>query len=365
MIADFLEPFWESLFEKTGVFGIFLASFAPIILILILLIIIAAVIGLFKYGKRKKLIKMYEKAMDLEVDCRYDEAWALLKKYIKKAPPSEDVYYHIGMFCLSAKEDGWNYSKGDARPSYWFEKAAAMGHKAAKYQLLKIKFRESFPTDIIGSIKIIREIRELASKGLPEAEKFLKKTEEELKKKAEAGIIGKHEVFSVLGDSIQQLLLAEEYYKQKKNKESYSLIILSAENGNPDAQLMIAEIYLRGSTDKIIKKNPQKAVEFYKKAFAAGKTDAAIALGELYYMGEGCEKNILEAANYFAKAADEGDASAAHNAAICYQNYAVECADRKGLKNPVDRKLDGDYMRNMIKSIAYAKKAEELGYKEN
>ena len=364
MIADFLEPFWEALFEKTGVFGIFLATLAPIIFILVLLIIVAAVIGIFKYGKRKRLIKMYEKALDLEVDCRYDEAWALFKKYVKKAPPSEDVYYHIGMFCLSAKEDGWKYSKGDARPSYWFEKSAAMGHKAAQFQLLKIRFRENFPADIVMSAKIIREIKELAEKGLPEAKKFLQKTKEELEKKVSAGIMDKNEVNSIFGDSFSQMYLAKTYAEQNKMKESYNLITLSAENGNPDAQYMVADLYLRGTQDKIIEKNPKKAVEWYKKAADRENIDAMIALGELYYVGKGCEKDLLQSAKYFAKAADEGNASAAHNAAICYQNYAFECAERKGLTKPMEKKLDHDYMVNMIKGLKYEKRAEELGYKE-
>jgi TPR repeat protein len=269
------------------------------------------------------------------------------------------------MFCLSAKEDGWKYSKGDARPSFWFEQAASMGHKTAKFQLLKIRFRENFPADIIECAKIIKEIRELASKGLPEAENYLQKTEEELKKKAEAGIIGKNEAFSVLGDSVQQMYLAITYAEQNKMKESYNLVTLSAENGNPDAQLMLGLFYMRGTEDGIISKNPKEAVKWFKKASAAGKNDATIALGELCYVGLGCEKDLLEAANYFAKAADAGDASAANNAAICYKKYAFECAERKGLKNPVDRKLDRDYLRYMIRAMTYEQKAEELGYKEN
>ena len=77
MLADFLEPFWEALFEKTGVFGIFLAAAAPVILIIVLILIIFAFYSLFKVAKKKRLEKIYHEARYLEYRERYDEAWEL------------------------------------------------------------------------------------------------------------------------------------------------------------------------------------------------------------------------------------------------------------------------------------------------
>lgn len=366
MIADFLEPFWEFLFEKTGVFGLFIASFSPVILIVLLLLIIVVTVRIFGSSKKKNLHKIYEKAMNLEVDCRYNEAWKLYTKYAKKAPPSAEAFYHMGMFCISAKEDGWEYSKGDARPSYWFEKAAAYGHNPAKFQLLKIEFGKNFSSDLLECAKIIKEIKKPSLIRLPEAARFLTETEELLFKKADAGIIEKNEALSVLGNSENQFLLAKGLLKQKKDKDAIGWLIFSADNGYVDSQLVIADLYRVGGRDNLVRKDPQKAFEYFKKAADNGNGKAATALGEMYYTGEGCEKNLLEAARSFAKAADnDKNPTSAHNAAVCYYQYANECVDKKGITDPIDRKLDGQFMTYTMSGNEYSELARKLGYKKS
>lgn len=365
MLADFLEPFWKALFEKTGVFGLFIASFAPIILIVLALLIIAVVLGIFMAIREKILERMYNKALYLEYRCRYDEAWKLFKKYAKRAKPSAEVFYHIGMFCDSAKKNGWEYCKGDARPSYWFERAGAMGYKAAECENLKIRFYKNFPSNLLESAKIFKEIDELFRKNIPEAKDALDEVVQAIDKKKEAGVISDIEKGAVLGRSYSQMVLSENLIKQKKDKESLEWLAFSAESGNTEAMCMMANFYRCGSWDDIIKKNPRKAFEYYKKAAENGSAEAKVALGEMYYLGEGCEKNILEAARSFAKAADEDkNPSAAHNASICYYQYANECVDKKGITDPLDRKLNGKYMTYSIQGTIYADLAEKLGYVE-
>lgn len=342
------------------------SSSAPFIFIFIILLIILFVFIVSKRSDAGNLHAMYEKAMDLEVDCRYDEAWKLYTKYAKKAAPSAEAFYHMGMFCVSAKLFGWEYSKDDANPSFWFKKAAEMGHEPAKFQLLKIEFSEKFSTDLLKCAKIFENIKDFADNGLPEAARFVKDTEEELIQKVNEGTLDNDEVLSVLGNSENQFLLAKKRMEQNKNREAYDWMLLSAENGNPRAQFMVALFYRKGSEDGLIQINPNLAFEWYKKAEKGGYYKASVALGEMYYTGEGCEKNLLDAAESFAKAADnDNNPTAAHNAAICYYKYASECTDKKGITDSVNRKLDSDYIAYMNCSNKYTKLAEKLGYKKH
>ena len=144
MLISVFGQFQNVFFEKTETFGIFITSFAPIILIALLVLIAVFVITGSKSRKKQNLNKILEKAKDLEVDCRYSEAWDFFLKYEKKAEPSAEIYFHMGMFCLSAKDEKIEGLKGNCDPAFWFEKAASMDHSRAKFYLLKLKFLENF-----------------------------------------------------------------------------------------------------------------------------------------------------------------------------------------------------------------------------
>ena len=366
MLADFLEPFWEALFEKTGVFGIFLAAAAPVILIIVLILIIFAFYSLFKVAKKKRLEKMYHEARYLEYRERYDEAWELYKKYVKKTKPSAEVCYHIGLLCASAiaKDCEWGAHEKDANPSYWFNIAKAMGYSDAETPILKIKFSENFPSDLLECAKITKSVKELCKKQIPEANELYEEIKKEIEENVSAKVITYAEGEAVLGDSKAQIVVAKDRLQQRKDKEGLGWIAFSAENKNADAQFMMADFYRNGSWDNLIKKDSKKAFEFYEKAAENGISKAKIALGEMYYQGEGCQKDLLKAAASFAKVVtDEKDPDAAHNAAVCYYQYANECAVKKGLKTPEDKKRDNEYMRYMLYYESYEHMAKEYGYK--
>lgn len=373
MLADFFEPLWDFLFDKMGVFGMVIATATPVIALVLLFLIIAAIVGIFSTVKEKRLKKMYNKALYLEYRGRYPEAWKLFRKYAKKAKPSAEVYYHIGKFCEAALDNDydWAYSKKDMKPSYWFRKARALGSENSECELLKARFFKSFPSDLLESAKILKEVNELGIKKVPGAVEVMDKILLEISEKVETGVISDLESGAILEDKDAQILLVRDLFEEKKDKEGIDWLIFSAESGNADAQFLMANFYRGGSWDNLVQKNPRKAIEFYKKAAENGIEKAKVALGDMYYKGEGCEKDFLEAAKWFAKAADEdNNAAAAHNAAICYNKYAVKDAtfERHVYNIKHHRVEEGKQevvqMLNYMKLAAdYSKKAEELGFK--
>jgi TPR repeat protein len=61
------------------------------------------------------------------------------------------------------------------------------------------------------------------------------------------------------------------------------------------------------------------AFEWYKKSAEQEYSKAQNQLGCIYYMGEGTEKNLEEAAHWFQKAANNGDYIAQYNLGECYE----------------------------------------------
>lgn len=74
-----------------------------------------------------------------------------------------------------------------------------------------------------------------------------------------------------------------------------------------------------GSSDpenRMIPKNPSRAVHFYRQAVDAGHSKAKVNLGILLYTGTGCEKDTSAAAALWREAADEG----VQQAEFCLRN---------------------------------------------
>jgi len=76
-----------------------------------------------------------------------------------------------------------------------------------------------------------------------------------------------------------------------------------AEEGHVDAQTAIADMYLTGLGTP---PDPERAVEWYKKAAAQGDAVAQLNLGDLYARGIGVERNLVEAWKWLTLAARQG-----------------------------------------------------------
>lgn len=236
-----------------------------------------------------------------------------------------------------------------------------MGHARAKFNLLKIKFRENFPENLLECAKTVNELKESAPEVFFEAESFLAKTAEDLDQKAESGEISAEAAKAVMGDEKAQLSFGKSLCAGGEQEKGFSWVLMSAENGNATAQGFCGEIYREGGD--FVPQDLEKAFFWHKKAALAENSDSAFVLGGLYYYGRGCEKDLSEAAAWFAKAADSGNARAAYNASVCYRKLAEEVAQQKGIEDFSEKKLDEEFMEKYLLSENYKKLSKELGYK--
>lgn len=85
-----------------------------------------------------------------------------------------------------------------------------------------------------------------------------------------------------------------------------------------------------------LKKDYKKAMELFRKADAAGSYPAKVSIGELYYLGQGVQKNLCEAKKWFDQGSKNEDAIARYYLGRMYANG--ECVK-------VDMNRAGAYMQ--------------------
>jgi len=118
---------------------------------------------------------------------------------------------------------------------------------------------------------------------------------------------GEDVVVEVLHDALYYHLGNENNNKEKE--------IELAKNGNVYAQRRLANLYYYGEG---VEKDLRKAIEWYILAAKQGDVYAQRKLGNLYYYGEGVEKNLEQAVEWFDKAAEQGDAVSQTMLGHCY-----------------------------------------------
>lgn len=84
-------------------------------------------------------------------------------------------------------------------------------------------------------------------------------------------------------------------------------ILVKAKDGEVVAQIQAAEMYAKGQA---VPKDPKEAANWYRKAAEQGNADARLCLGKLYLGGSGLPKDSTEAAKWFLLAAEGGSAVA-------------------------------------------------------
>lgn len=101
--------------------------------------------------------------------------------------------------------------------------------------------------------------------------------------------------------------------REKQIKDSIDAInqlnadIAAAEKGDVEAQLHLGDIYYKGDG---VEKDVNVAMEWYRKAAEAGNADAQYNLGTCYYNGIGTEKDVETGMEWINKAAAQGHAVA-------------------------------------------------------
>ncbi len=85
-------------------------------------------------------------------------------------------------------------------------------------------------------------------------------------------------------------------------KDEFNLLLEKARNGNAAAQALVASKYENGDG---VEKNITTAVQWYKKSAENGNSSAQLSLGLLFYSGQDILQNNDEAFKWFTKAAEQ------------------------------------------------------------
>ena len=148
--------------------------------------------------------------------------------------------------------------------------------------------------------KVIEFLRRAAAQGLPEAEVSL-------------AYVTNEGFFGLTKDSAKAVELARQALAHG--------LIARANDGKATAQVALARLYREGLG---LEKDMSKAAEFYQKAADQGNASAQNALG-LFYIGvngdiSGLKKDAKKAVELIRRAADQGDATAQFNLALLYES---------------------------------------------
>lgn len=116
-----------------------------------------------------------------------------------------------------------------------------------------------------------------------------------------------------LGTDREELQAAERLHQQKDEGGAFLHRLRVARRGNVEAEHAVGLAYLFG--DGAVR-NPDKALEWLRKAGTAGNVRSQALLGTLLEHGEGVKHDLREALEWQRKAAQQGDESAAEAARV-------------------------------------------------
>ena len=115
--------------------------------------------------------------------------------------------------------------------------------------------------------------------------------------------------FTRTADAITYQKAKELYYNLDKYYEAFPLIKIEAENGNHEAQYLLAEMYYYGLGTRI---DESKAVDWYNRSAENDCPDAQYQLGYLYENGIEVAEDTDTADKWYKKALEEYSNAAAH-----------------------------------------------------
>lgn len=121
----------------------------------------------------------------------------------------------------------------------------------------------------------------------------------------------------------QTLTIEEEYkivcefYKEGLYEKAFKHFSNLAEEGYPLAQKSLADMYFKGEGTE---KNLAKALEWYEKAAEQGNDSAQFSLGLFFFCGNGVIQDYAEAKKWFEKASAQNNTSATYFLSCMYYN---------------------------------------------
>ena len=109
------------------------------------------------------------------------------------------------------------------------------------------------------------------------------------------------------------MLGPKELHVPRRSDEGLALLNKAAEQGYPEIYSAVGMLYAMGLEEANMIPDQVKALEWFAKAAKAGDLTGQVALGTMYYQGDGVPRNMESAAKWFNKAAERGDALSQHN----------------------------------------------------
>jgi TPR repeat protein len=94
---------------------------------------------------------------------------------------------------------------------------------------------------------------------------------------------------------------------QKKNAKLFSYSLVKAEAGNPEFQLIVADMYREGVATIV---DMKKSIYWYEKASDGGNIEATYKLGVAYFRGDGVGEDLDKGIQYVEHAAKNGHSMA-------------------------------------------------------
>jgi TPR repeat protein len=108
------------------------------------------------------------------------------------------------------------------------------------------------------------------------------------------------------------------------NKTTWKSLLEKARKGDAQAQVDVGVYYADGVIDskgnRIVVKDPAKAVRWYRLAAEQGNSEAQNQLGVCLSTGIGTRRDLKQALSWTSKAFAQGDPLAAHNLATIYRD---------------------------------------------
>ena len=105
---------------------------------------------------------------------------------------------------------------------------------------------------------------------------------------------------------------------ERSDEKGLELLRKSADAGNPDAQLMLGFLMMKGENGAPL--DEKEGMKFFIAAAKQGIRDAQYNAGLGYVRGQGVEVDYEEALHWFTEAALQGDSGAQYNLGVMYVN---------------------------------------------
>jgi len=240
------------------------------------------------------------------------------------------------MLLASAYMSGNGIEQDETEGMRWFEIAAKSGNPEIQFYYATLLL-DSYPNDDEKQERGMYWLKEAAEAGYGKAKRYYSLLRYIEKAVAEGRLSEDADFYEKLGYVGEQAELGDQeaaacFDRSDEREESFAErsmpfieeLIEEAEDGNEDAILELARMYMDGTDG--VKQNPEQAAVWMTKAAELGYDMAMFNLAIFYAKGFGVERNFETASNWMRKAYENGDSDAEkmiHEYAEAAKNYQM------------------------------------------